>query len=190
MALALPPAPPASDSVPQHRLMLQVGFSMHFGDILPYRTCQYSAAWVGSEFVQWGLHFGSVFYDGKPFPFENKDILKNGQELAFFCKFFFYHPLKERRSNVYLGLDIRAGQRRFLHFDEFEQPEYSYRSRNFAGLVRFGWQKQFGRCLFELASPVGLEYSDLGVDASIVARDSDAGFHPVVMPLISLGFRL
>lgn len=152
--------------------------------------CQFAGTWVSGKFVQWGLHYGMAFYDGKPFPFDNYDQLKGGQELAVFGKFFFYHPLKSRRSNVYVGLDIRAGQRRFLHFDEFQQPEYAYRSRSFTGMVRFGWQKRFGRCVFELASPVGLEYSEFGVDPSVVARDSDAGFHPVVMPLLSLGYRL
>jgi hypothetical protein len=190
-ALATSPAPVAPpDTILRHRALLQVGLALHYGDLVPYRMSQFSGSWASSRFVQWGLHYGRVFYDGKPFPFVNRDILKGGQELAVFAKFFFYHPLKSRRSNVYVGLDVRAGQRRFVHFDEFQRPEYAYRSRSFAGMVRFGWQKRFGRCVFELASPVGLEYSDLGLDSGVTLGEGDDGFHPVVMPLLSLGYRL
>ncbi len=179
-----------ADSVPLHRVVLQSGFSMHIGDFLPYRLCEFSVAWASSESVQLGLHFGKVLHDGQPFSFDDNDILTGGSELALFGKFFFYNMLKQQHSHIYVGFDLRAGLRQFLHYDAFNRPEYDYHMTNWTGMVRFGWQKQFGRCVLEFAAPVGIQQVDLGPVGSPLDPEGGTYNHPVAMPSVSLGFRI
>ena len=188
--LSASPWPAQPDSVPRHRAVLQTGLSMQFGDFLSYRLCEFSAAWAIRESVQLGLHFGKVLYDGQPFSFDEKDILTGGSELALFGKFFFYNTLKQRRSQVYVGFDVRAGRRQFLHYDAFDRPEYGYHTTSWTGLARLGWQKRFGRCVLEFATPVGIQQVDFGSVASPLDPEGGTTNHPVAILLLSLGVRI
>lgn len=188
--LGASPLPLLADSVPQHRMVLQTGLSMQFGDFLPYRLCEFSAAWASSKSVQLGLQFGKVLYDGQPFSFDGNDILTGGGDLAFFGKFFFYNTLKQRRSRVYVGFDLRAGRRRFLHYDVSGRPEYAYQTTSWTGLGRIGWQKRFGRGVLEFAAPVGIQQVDFGSVASPLDPEGGTTNHPVAILLVSLGIRI
>ena len=179
-----------ADSIPTHRMVLQSGLAIYFGDILVYRACQLSAAWAGSDNHQIGLRGGWLFYDGEAAG-RGEDVFIRGYDVGAFGKFFFYNPIKERRSNLYLGVELRAGQRRFLHFDAFKRPQYSYQSRTVSAMLNLGWQKQWGRCVLEVSCPIGLERLDVGFPArSVSPGDGDVSFYPVAMPVLSLGVRL
>ena len=179
-----------ADSIPTHRMVLQSGLAIYFGDILVYRACQLSAAWAGSDNHQIGLRGGWLFYDGEAAG-RGEDVFIRGYDVGAFGKFFFYNPIKERRSNLYLGVELRAGQRRFLHFDAFKRPQYSYQSRTVSAMLNLGWQKQWGRCVLEVSCPIGLERLDVGFPArSVSPGDGYVSFYPVAMPVLSLGVRL
>ena len=107
-----------------------------------------------------------------------------------FGKFFFYNTLKQRRSRVYVGFDLRAGRRRFLHYDASGRPEYAYHTTQWTGLGRIGWQKRFGRGVLEFAAPVGIQQVDFGSAASPLDPEGGTTNHPVAILLVSLGIRI
>jgi hypothetical protein len=96
-----------------------------------------------------------------------RSITGDSWEVGIFSKSFFHGRLTGRRSNTYVGPDVRFG-RRIYHdysFDGFQNTYIERVANTFTFMARIGWQYHCGPAVLEIALPIGIENENFVEDA-------------------------
>lgn len=114
-------------------------------------------------------------------------ITGNTWEAGVFAKCFFHGRLTGRRSNAYIGPDMRFGQRMYLGYGSFGEPTEN-KVTTFKFMARLGWQYHLGLAVLEIAFPIGFENEDYKSDpaSSFNPYYYDSGWF-IAAPSLSLG---
>lgn len=113
-------------------------------------------------------------------------------EVGVFAKSFFHGRLTGRRSNSYIGPDMRLGRRVYLDSGAFGET-YEFKAATFKFLARLGWQYHLGPAVFEITLPIGFENEKIKTDTNSLPyyyyyQTNNTWF--IMAPAVSIGIGL
>lgn len=172
-----------------YNLVVQTGISLQW-----FET-QYKAFTLSIERpLNLYNHFGvqANFFFANDFYYYNQGVTNDSWEVAFFSKSFFRGRLTGRRSNAYIGPDMRFGRRHALYNSGFDLNLEKRTSSTVKILVRMGWQYHLGRlAVLEFSLPIGLEWAKFRDNApqpsGFFYYGNNRTTQFVATPLLSLG---
>ncbi|HMX41727.1 MAG TPA: hypothetical protein PKD78_15420 [Saprospiraceae bacterium] len=200
-----PPAPytpPTAEPIdhlsqPMPRLILQVGLANQWIDP-SFHTVFSSVEWAAKRYHHVGLQY--VMYVPAYLSSSYTNFLTGAVrqgltvepgsfEVSFFSKHFFHGRFTGRKSSIYIGPELRFGQRKYTEDYIFDGVRTPFQGRTVKVLTRLGMQRRIGNAVLELALPMGIERekNDRPSTQSYIYQDLN-GRRLVLLPTISLGY--
>jgi len=173
---------------PPPRIVVQTGIGMQwFGET--YKLFTLTAERPLGHYWHLGVQ-GTFYLSSDPDYYYYSSEFLGGYEMGGFAKYFLHGRFSGRKSGLYLGPELRMGERKFqVSLDNFfpppPKPNYqSYKERTTKILLRWGMQWQFGHATLELAVPFGAEiYSP--TELTGLGYSNDTQF--VMLPTLQFG---
>ena len=142
------------------------------------------------EFWHVGMLYHSYFRSALNY-YESKK-LTGGYEVGVFSKYFFHGRFSGRKTGLYIGPELRYGNRKF-DFEDFNifpvpiEPVNHHREEpNSKILLRWGVQWQMGHANLELAAPFGVEFFKTTYYDNSTSNETQF----VLLPMLQLGIAL
>lgn len=146
-----------------YKVVVQTGIALQWFDE-QFKSFMLSAERPLNLYNHVGLQANFFFPNGKDYYY--RTITGDSWEVGVFSKTFFHGRLTGRRSNVYVGPDIRFGKRIYLdnYYSGFENVVTERTASTFKFMARIGWQYHWGPAVLEIALPIGIENEDFKDD--------------------------
>lgn len=179
--------------LPPPNLIVQMGVGFHLFEN-GYKITNFSIERPIGTFWNLGLqgHFfhknseSGYYFD----PYAYLEYL-GGREFGLSAEYFLQGRLSGRRSGIYLGMQIMAGQRWYQYNQDFSFPprpmykRYNLNTTKF--LFRWGMQWRLGKyASLEFSSPFGMEFTKPSEVTGYA--EEETGF--VILPMLQLGIAL
>lgn len=144
------------------RIIVMTGLGID-GSSEPYKMFCASVERPAGPYLYFGL-IGCYYFEDD-FDEQGSTEFSGGYNIGGYAKYFLHGRFSGRKSGVYVGPELRFGQRRFTSFGYANLPfpfppeivESPYQEQTTKILVRWGLQWQFGHTCLDLAVPLGLE---------------------------------
>jgi len=136
-------------------------------------------------------HFGvqANFFFPNSDDYYYRSITDKTWEAGVYAKCFFHGRLTGRRSQSYIGPDMRIGRRVYRDFNFFDGQLREINTSTVKLMARVGWQYHLGPAVFEFALPIGFEIEKYKGDAYPTSFNNDYSDRSwfVASPTLSLG---
>jgi hypothetical protein len=122
-------------------------------------------------------------------PVNYSEVRRNSFEIGGFLKYFLHGRFTGRKSGVYIGPELRIGQRKIIRYltssSDPDQPSELFTQNTLKILFRWGQQVTFGNAVLEWSLPIGFENIKIRRSGNV---ESDFGV--VFLPSLTLGLAL
>lgn len=137
-----------------YRVVVQTGIALQWFDA-QFKSFTLSAERPLNLYNHVGIQANFFFPNDDYYYY--RTITGDSWELGIFAKCFFHGRLTGRRSNAYIGPDMRLGRRYYLDYGPFDGQLKKYEASTYKFLARLGWQFHWKMAVFELTLPIGFE---------------------------------
>lgn len=168
------------------KMIVQTGLALQWFDT-QFKSITLSAECPLNLYNHFGIQ-ANFFFPNNGDGYLYRTITGDSYEIGVFSKSFFHGRLTGRRSNAYIGPDMRFGQRTYLDYGPFDGTLIERKSVTFKFLARMGWQFHMGPAILEFALPIGFEsekFKDEPISTTFYYFTNSAWF--IAAPSLSLG---
>jgi len=191
---------PDPDAVPQPKVIALAGLTTQWFDprfkgssfALERPVNRYYHVGIQANFFSPGLLNNNGFFSGSA---QGISLDPGTFEVGLYYKCFFHGRLSGRKSNIYLGPDIRFGIRKYRDDYIFSGVQTPFKGRTTKYLVRLGMQWKIGNAILEVNLPMGVEAEK--TDQERPSNDPFGYYYTdlngsrfVMLPSFSLGYAL
>ncbi len=169
-------------------ILVGVGEQINFADFIPIKSLAISAEHKVLPFSYLGLSYNTIF---PTFGRQDLEIGKGSYEIGITGKHFLHGRLTGRRSNYFVGFEVRKGIRfvneTLFYFPIVYTEKSTYKTNKF--LVKFGLEWHIKSWVFQCTLPFGIEsakYRVNDLDPGTTPTITDTNF--TIAPGILMGF--